>query len=117
MLSKEYKNLKHSSKKIGTQNQYNQQRTLVRKLISKAKMQCLHKQLKESRSDSKETWNIIKQIVPGKVKTNSCNFENPNEIAEKFNHFFSQKLERKHTKKLQFQIQQKHQPWRIKAFI
>lgn len=89
VLSKEYKNMKHSCKKFETQNQYNQQRTLVRKLINKAKMQYLHKQLKESRSDSKETWNIIKQIVPGKAKSNSCNFENPNEIAEKFNHFFA----------------------------
>ena len=37
MLSKEYKNLKHGSKKIKTQNQYNQQLTLVRNLINKAK--------------------------------------------------------------------------------
>ena len=91
-LAKAYKKTNDSTQKLYIQEQYNNQRRSVRKIISKAKRNFIHKQLKEARSDPKETWNIVKQVVPGKLKStqHNNNFENPQDISEKFNQFFAE---------------------------
>ena len=61
---------------------------VVRKLIEKSKMQHYHEALKNARSNHKETWNLLRKLVPGKSKQNKCNFQNPTISASTFNNFF-----------------------------
>ena len=37
----------------------------------------------------KDTWNLLRQLVPGKSKQTKCNFENPTRSASTLNNFFA----------------------------
>ena len=62
---------------------------VVRKLIKISKMQHYHEALKNARTNPKDTWNLLRQLVPGKSKQKKCNFQNPNRSASTFNNFFA----------------------------
>ena len=68
---------------------YKEQRTKVRKLISKAKAKCYHAELKEAYSNPKETWNIIQRIVPYQIKQRPPLFDNSESTADDFNKYFA----------------------------
>ena len=52
-------------------------------------MQHYHEALKKVRANPKQTWNLLKQLVPGKSKQNKWNFQNPGIRASTFNNFFA----------------------------
>ena len=49
---------------------------IVRNLIQKSKMQHYHEALNNARKIL-DTWNLLRQLVPVKLKQNKCNFQNP----------------------------------------
>ena len=59
--------------KLQKETEYKQQKMIVRKLIKKSKMK--HSIMLEK--NPKDTWNLLRQLVPGKSKHNKCNFQNP----------------------------------------
>ena len=40
-------------------------------------MRHYHEELKNARANPKETWNLLKRLVPRKTKQIKCNFQNP----------------------------------------
>ena len=40
-------------------------------------MQHYHAALKNARTNPKDTWHLLRQLVPGKSKQDKCNFQNP----------------------------------------
>ena len=52
-------------------------------------MQHYNEALNNARRNPKETWNLLRQLVPGKLKQTKCNFLNPTIIASTFNNFFA----------------------------
>ena len=42
-----------------------------------SKMQHYHEALNNARTNPKDTWNLLRQLVPGKQKQNKCHFQNP----------------------------------------
>ena len=52
-------------------------------------MQHYHEALNNARKNPKDTWNLLRQLVPGKSKQNKCNFQNPTISATTFNNFFA----------------------------
>ena len=50
-------------------------------------MQHYHEALNNARKNPKDTWNLLRQLVPGKSKQNKCNFQNPTINASTFNFF------------------------------
>ena len=59
--------------KLQKKIEYKQQKRVVRKLIKKSKIQHYHEALKNDRTNSKDTWDQLKLLVPGKSKQNKCN--------------------------------------------
>ena len=51
-------------------------------------MQHYHEALNNARKNPIETWNLLRQPVPGKSKQNKCHFQNPTISASTFNNFF-----------------------------
>ena len=41
------------------------------------------------KKNPKGTWNLLRQLVPGKSKQNKFNFQNPTISASTFNNFFA----------------------------
>ena len=72
-----------------TRKQYKQQKMVVLMLIRNSKMQHYHEALKNARTNPKDTWNLLRQLVPGKSKQNKFNFQNPTISASTFNNFFA----------------------------
>ena len=52
----------------------------------------------------KDTWNLLRQLVPGKLKQNKCNFQDPTISASTFNNFFAAAGGKTHN-----HVKQKHQ--------
>ena len=52
-------------------------------------MQHYHDALKKARTNPKDTWNLLGQLVLEKSKQNKCNFLNPTISATTFNNFFA----------------------------
>ena len=52
-------------------------------------MQHYREALNNARKNHKETWNLLRQLVPGKSKQTKCNFQNPTRSASTFNNFFA----------------------------
>ena len=77
---------------------------IVRKLIKKSKMQHYHEALNNSRKNPKQTWNLLRQLVPGKSKQTKCNFQNPTSSASTFNNFFATAEEKTYN-----DVKQRHQ--------
>ena len=50
-------------------------------------MQHYHEALNNARKNSKDTWNLLRQLVPGKSKEKKCNFQNPTISESTFNFF------------------------------
>ena len=63
--------------KLQKETEYKQQKMIVRKLIKKSNMQHYHEALKNARTNPKDTWHNLRQLVPGKSMQNKCNFQNP----------------------------------------
>ena len=84
-------------------------------MIKKSKMQHYHEALNNARKNSKNTWNLLRQLVAGKSNQNKCNFQNPTRSASTFNNFFATALEktyndvkqRPHTNR--FYLQDRHE--------
>ncbi len=82
--------LKLKAKQNSNQLQiYKEQRTKVRNIISKAKAVSYHAELKEARSNPKETWNIIQKIVPYQPRMKKPQIEHSVPAANSFNQFFA----------------------------
>ena len=75
--------------KLQKQTEYKQQRMVIRKLRKKSKVQHYHEALKNSRTNPKDTWHLLRQLVPGKSKQNNCNFQNITISASTFNNIFA----------------------------
>ena len=88
ILSLEYKSIVEDTAKLLKETEYKQQKMIVRKLIKKSKMQHYHEPLNNARKYPKDTWNLLRQLVPGKSKQTKCNLENPTRSASTFNNFF-----------------------------
>ena len=52
-------------------------------------MQHYHEALNNDKTNPKDTWNLLRQLVPGKSKQNKCNFQNSTISASTFNNFFA----------------------------
>ena len=52
-------------------------------------MQHYHEALNNARKNPKDTWNLLRQLVPGKSKQTKCNFQNTTINASNFNNFFA----------------------------
>ena len=44
--------------------------------------------LNNARKNPKDTWTLLRQLVPGKSKQTKCNIQNPIISASTFNNFF-----------------------------
>ena len=87
ILSHEYEKIVDDAAKLQNENEY-KQKMVVRKLIKILKMQHYHDALKNARANPKDTWNLQRQLVPGKSKQNKPNFQNPTITASIFNNLF-----------------------------
>ena len=67
-------------------------------------MQHYHEALKKARTNPKDTWHLLRQLVPGESKQNKCNFQNPTMSASTFNNFFATAEEKTHN-----DVKQRHQ--------
>ena len=76
--------------------------------------------MNNARKISKDTRNLLRQLVPGKSKQNKCNFQNPTISASTFNNFFATAGEKTYNDVKQrhqtngFDMQAKHErthPW------
>ena len=85
ILSHEYKSIVDDEAKLQKETEYKQQKMIVRKLIKKSKLQHYHEALNNARKNPKDSWNLIRQLAPGKSKQNKCNFQNPTISASTFN--------------------------------
>ena len=88
ILSHEYKSIVDDDAKLQKETEYKQQKMIVRKPIQKFKMQHYHEALNNARKNHKDTWNRLRQLVPGKSQPNKCNFQDPTISASTFNNFF-----------------------------
>ena len=79
--------------KLLKETENKQQKMVVRKRIKKLKMQHYHETLKNARTNPKNTWNLQRQLVPGKSKQNKYNFQNPTISASIFNNFLNSRGE------------------------
>ena len=61
----------------------------VKREVKRAKIKQHHEELEQCRNNHKETWNVLKRIVPYKNKITSHTYTNPLATAEKFNNFFA----------------------------
>ena len=52
-------------------------------------MQHYHEALNNARKNPKDTWNLLRQLVPQKSKRTKCNFQNSTGSASTFNNFFA----------------------------
>ena len=52
-------------------------------------MQHYHEALNNARKNPKDTWNLLRQLVPGKSKQKKWNFQDPTRSASTFNNFFA----------------------------
>ena len=50
-------------------------------------MQHYHVALNNARKNPNETWNLLRELVPGKSKQTKCNFQNLTISASTFNKF------------------------------
>ena len=90
--------------KLQKETEYKQQKTIVRKLIKKLKIQHYHEALNNARKNPKDTWNLQRQLVPGKSKQSKYNFQNPTISASTFNNFFCNSREKTYN-----DVKQRHQ--------
>ena len=70
-------------------------------------MQHYHEALNNARKNPKDTWNLLRQLVPGSktnAKQNKCNFQNPTRSANTFNNFFATAGEKTYN-----DVKQRHQ--------
>ena len=104
ILSHEYKSIVDDDAKLQKETEYKQQKMIVRMLIKKSKMQHYHEALNNARKNPKETWNLLRQLVPGKSKQNKCNFQDPTISASTFKNFFATAGEKTYN-----DVKQKHQ--------
>ena len=123
ILSHEYKSIVEDTAKRQKETEYKQQKMIVCKLIKKSKMQHYHETLNNARNFFKNTWNLLRQLVPGKLKQNKCNFQNPTRSTSTFNDFFATAWEKMyHDVKWRhqtngFDVQARHErthPWIMK---
>ena len=77
VCSHEYKSIVEDAAKLQKETEYRHQKMIVRKLVEKSKMQYYHEALNNARKNPKDTWNLLRQLVPGKSKQINCNFQNP----------------------------------------
>ena len=89
ILSHEYKSIVEDTAKLQKETKYKQQKMIVRKLIKESKMQHYHEALNNAKKNPKDTWNLPRQLIPGKSKQNKCNFQNPTRSMSTFNNFFA----------------------------
>ena len=93
----------------------NKKKKIVRKLIKKSKMQHYHEALNNARKNPKDTWNLLRQLVPGKSKQTKCNFQNSTISASTFNNFFATAEEKTYNNVTQrrqtkgFDVQARHE--------
>ena len=73
-------------------------------MIKKSKIQHYHEALNNARKNPKDTWNLLRQLVPGKAKQNKCNFQNPARSPSTFNNFSATAGE-----KMYNDVKQRHQ--------
>ena len=89
ILSHEYKSIVEDTAKLPKETEYKQEKMIIRKLIKKSKMQHYHEALNNARKNPKETWNLLRELVPGKSKKPKCNFQNPTISASTFSNSFA----------------------------
>jgi hypothetical protein len=70
-------------------NPYKGERTKVRHIISKDNANSHHAELKEAKTDPKETWNIFQRIVSNQTKRKTLKFNNLITTAGTFNKYFA----------------------------
>ena len=81
--------LKKDRHNVQLQNEFKDQKKLVKSCITTAKKEYYLKQFNENRGNIKGTWNIIKEIIPNKKRSNVNKFDNTIEKANEFNNFFA----------------------------
>ena len=89
ILSHEYKSIVEDTAKLQKETEYKQQKMIIRNLIKRSKVQHYHEALNNAKKNPKDTWNLLRQLVPGKSKQNKCNFQNPTISASTFNNFLA----------------------------
>ncbi len=91
-----YKNF-FLSGNIQQQNYYRKYCNVLTRIKEKSKVLYYENSFEKLKSDSKKTWKLINSIVnikpknkssPKLIKANNCSYNKPEEIANKFNHFF-----------------------------
>ena len=82
--------LKNDRSNIQLQNDFKDQKKLVKSCIATTKNDYYLRQFNDNKGDIKGTWNVIKKIVPNKKSSPKINkFDNPDEKANEFNKFFA----------------------------
>ena len=72
--------------------------------IKKSKLQHYHEALNNARKNPKDTWNLLRQLVPGKSKQTKCNFQNPTISESTINNFYATAGEKTYN-----DVKQRHQ--------
>ena len=63
-----------------------------------------HESLNNAKKNPKDSWNLLRQLVPGKSKQTKFNFHNPTICASTFNNFFPTAGEKRNN-----DVEQRHQ--------
>ena len=68
---------------------YKAQVIKVRNIVKKAKAESYHAEIRKAHTNPKETWKILKRIVPYEAKKKQTDFDNAKETAHNFNTYFA----------------------------
>ena len=98
------------TKTLEDEFKYKTYKSIFKKLRKKAKITCCSKLLHKYKTDSKWTWQVMKEItgkqktkpnlLPQEIKVDKTIIQNPQDIAKEFNKFFTSvgsKLAKKNT--------------------
>ena len=74
---------------MALQDQYKREKKEVKSQIKHAKSNLSNKQIENCKGNSKETWKVLKKIIPNNSITGQLKFDNVQEKIEEFNDFYA----------------------------
>ena len=90
ILSHEYKSIVGDTDKQQKETEYKQQKMIVRKRITKSKMQHYHEELLENaKKNPKDTWNLLRQqSSTWKIEAKQMQFPEPHQKCQNIQQLF-----------------------------
>lgn len=83
------KRLKKDRYNILLQDEYKREKKRVKSLIHNSKSNYTKEKIHNCKGNTKDTWKVIKKIIPNRPNTKQCIFEDSNLKANEFNDFFA----------------------------